>query len=197
MNRQKLILAIALVLLTISIGWSYLNWPRQKSVEVLKYAPGQPPAQVNRVGDKKIAQDDERTVNLARLDQEQTVFSGYRRNIFKPLWLSEMAVIRQKAAAVKPALPLPPPPLPPPVAPVLPRRELTKFIFMGFLKVGNRQTIFLGKDKEILLVKAGETFGGRFKAVQITDRALTIKVLDSEEQIIVPLVDNMPLGAAR
>jgi len=105
-----------------------------------------------------------------------------------------MAVIRQKSAAVKPALP-PPPPLPPPVAPVLPRRELTKFTFMGFLKVGNRQTVFLGKDKDILLVRAGETFGGRFKAVQITDRALTIRVLDSEEEIIVPLVDNRALGA--
>ena len=194
MNRQKLILAIVLILLAISISWSYLNWPRQKSVEVLKYAPGQPPAQASRVGEKKTTQDDERILNLARLDQEQTVFSGYRRNIFKPLWLSEMAVIRQKAAAVKPALP-PPPPLPPPVAPVLPRRELTQFIFMGFLKVGNRQTVFLGKDKEILLVRAGETFGGRFKAVQVTDRALTIKVLDSEEEIIVPLVDNRALGS--
>lgn len=195
MNRQKLILAITLVLLAISIGWSYLNWPRQKSVEVLKYAPGQPPVQANRIAEKKVPQDDGRILNLARLEQEQTVFSGYRRNIFKPLWLSEMAVIRQKAAAVKPVLPPPPPP--PPVAPVLPRRELTKFIFMGFLKVGNRQTIFLGKDKDILLVRAGETFGGRFKAVQITDRALTIKVLDSEEEIIVPLVDNRALGSVR
>ncbi len=194
MNRQKLILAIVLILLVLSVGWSYLNWPRQKSVEVLKYAPGQPPVQASRVGEKKLPQDDGRVLNLARLDQEQTVFSGYRRNIFKPLWLSEMAVIRQKSAAVKPALP-PPPPLLPPVTPVLPRRELTKFTFMGFLKVGNRQTVFLGKDKDILLVRAGETFGGRFKAVQITDRALTIRVLDSEEEIIVPLVDNRALGA--
>ncbi len=193
MNRQKLILAIALVLLVLSVGWSYLNWPRQKSVEVLKYAPGQPPAQANRVAEKKTSQDDDRVLNLARLDQEQTVFSGYRRNIFKPLWLSEMAIIRQKAVASKPVLPPPPPP--PPIAPVLPRRELTKFTFMGFLKVGNRQTVFLGKDKDILLVRAGETFGGRFKAVQITDRALTIRVLDSEEEIIVPLVDNRALGA--
>jgi hypothetical protein len=195
MNRQKLILAIALVLLVLSVGWSYLNWPRQKSVEVLKYAPGQPPAQANRVAEKKTVQDDDRVLNLVKLDQEQTVFSGYRRNIFKPLWLSEMASIRQKAAAVRPALPPPPPPLPPPVAPVMPRRELTKFTFMGFLKVGNRQTVFLGKDKDILLVRAGETFGGRFKAVQITDRALTIRVLDSEEEIIVPLVDNRALGS--
>jgi len=193
MNRQKMILAIAVVLLVLSVVWSYLNWPRQKSVEVLKYAPGKPAVQTGTIAVKKVPAADERVLNLASLDQEQTVFSGYRRNIFKPLWLSEMASIRQKAAASKPALPPPPPVLPP--APVLPRRELTKFTFMGFLKIGNRQTIFLSKDKDILLVRAGETFGGRFKAVKITDRALTIRVLDSEEEIIVPLVDNRALGA--
>jgi len=193
MNRQKLILAIALVVLALSVTWSYLKWPRQKSVAVLKYAPEQTPAPATAVTGKAAPQDEGRILNLAKLDQEQTVFSGYRRNIFKPLWLSEQAVMKQKAAAVRPVVPPKLPPLPPVIPVIEPRRELTKFIFMGFLKVGNRQTIFLGKDSEILLVRAGETFAGRFKATQITDKALTIKVLNSDEEIIVPLVDNRAL----
>lgn len=193
MNRQKLILFIAVILLVLSVFWSYMNWPRQKTVSVLKYAPGQQSVPASAAFDEKSQQDDGRILNLAQLDREQGKFKGYRRNLFKPLWSNEMAGMKQKAAAFKPALP-PPLLLPPPVAPVEPpRQELIKFTFMGFLDAGNRKTVFLTKDNAILLVRAGETFADRFQAVQITDQALTIKVIDSNEEIIVPLIENQPL----
>jgi hypothetical protein len=195
MNRQKQILAIVLLLLALSVSWAYVNWPRQKSVAVLKYAAGQQPVPAVVPSEKQGRADDGRILNLSELDRERPPFKGYRRNIFRPLWFDEMAGLKQKAAAVRPIV-MPPPP--PPIVPAMvPRREMTRFTFIGFLKTDSRKTVFLGKDKEILLVRAGETFAGRFKAVQITDKVLTIKVLDTNEEIIVPLIENRPLGSAR
>jgi hypothetical protein len=194
MNRQKQILAVTLILLLLAVVWSYYNWPRQKSVAVLKYAPGQQPTTAI-TSDRPAAADDGRVLNMALLDKESSPFKGYHRNIFRPLVMDEMAASRQKAVVSKPQ-PLPlPPPLPPPALP--PRRELARFTFLGFLQTAGSKIVFLGKDKEVLLVKAGDTFAGIYKAAQITDRVLTIKVIDGDEEIIVPLVDNRPLGANR
>jgi hypothetical protein len=194
MSRQKQVLAVTLILLLLAVAWSYYNWPRQKSVAVLKYAPGQQPAAAI-ASDRPAVADDGRVLNMALLDKEPPPFKGYHRNIFRPLLLDEMTAARQKAVVAKP-LPLPvPPPLPPPALP--PRRELARFTFLGFLQTAGSKTVFLGRDKEVLLVRAGDTFGGIYRAAQITDRVLTIKVIDGDEEIIVPLVDNRPLGANR
>ena len=186
MNRQKQILAVALLLLVLSVSWAYVKWPRQKTVPELKYAPGQQAAPAGQSTEKKpAAQDDGRVLNLSQLDREYA-FNGYLRNIFKPFGMQENTQIN----VVKPVLPPPPPPVP--IVPAVePQRELAKFTFIGFLKTGDRRTVFLTKDKdEIMLVKAGDTFAGRYKAVQITDKMLTIKVLDGDEEIIVPLNDS-------
>lgn len=194
MNRQKQIFAITLLLLVLSVAWAYVNWPRQKSVTTLKYAPGQQ-AEVVRTKPGQSQSDDGRVLNLALLEKEQPPFKGYRRNIFKPLWFDDFAAVKQKAVAVRP---IAPPPPPPPVAPVIqPRRELARFTFMGFLHTGDRKTVFLGMGKEILLVRSGDIFAGRYKAAQITDKALTIKVTDGDEEIIVPLIDSRPFGSGR
>ena len=75
------------------------------------------------------------------------------------------------------------------------RQELGKFVFKGFLNEDNQKTIFLIKDGDILLVKKGDVFDKRYKAASITDQALTIQVIDSGEEIVIPLMENLSLTA--
>jgi hypothetical protein len=147
------------------------------------------------------AAGDERTLRLDLLEQEQYGFKGYRRNIFKPIFTDEFRLMKQKALAIKPPpIPpvavAPPPVAPPPVAqPETLKSTLARFVFLGYLKKDNRKTIFLSKDKDIILVRKGDKFAGRYEAKSITDQALTIVASDSGEEIIIPLLENQPLVA--
>ena len=217
MNRQKLALFILLIVLILAVIWSVMSVPRQKTVSKLKYAPGQtqatvktvpaPPA-ANPVSATKpapapVAQGDERVLRLDLLEREQSGFKGYRRNIFKPIFTDEITLMKQKAIAFKPP-PLPPVAVAPPPKvepPPVTQQEtlqstLARFVFLGYLKKDNRKTIFLSKDKEIILVRKGDKFAGRYEAKSVTDQALTIVATDSGEEIIIPLIENQPLIAA-
>jgi hypothetical protein len=213
MNRQKLALFILLMVLVLVVAWSYMSVPRQKTVSRLKYAPGQtqpavkaaaaPAANAAKLTSAPSAAGDERALRLDLLEREQTGFKGYRRNIFKPIFTDEIMLMKQKAVAIKPP-PLPPvavvqPPIvvpPPVVQPVTLQNTLARFVFLGYLKKDNRRTIFLSKDNEIILVRKGDKFAGRYEAKSVTDQTLTIAATDTGEEIIIPLIENQPLIAA-
>jgi hypothetical protein len=206
MNRQRLALFILLIVLVLAVAWSFMSVPRQKTVNTLKYAPGQQASQARPVSSpasapKPATPEDSRTLRLDLLDQVHAGFKGYRRNIFKPIFVDEVKVMKQMALAVKPVLI-------PPVAvqvqkpvetvteqPETPQKVLAKFTFLGFVKKDNRKTIFISRGNEIILVKKGDVFAGNYEAASITDQALTIKVVDSGEQIVIPLLENRPLAA--
>lgn len=203
MNRQRLILLVLAVVFVIASVWSYTALPRQKTIERLTYVPGQRSNTSSPAGVRTSARAmyDSRVLNMALLDKERAEYNGYRHNIFKPLFADEQKFLKQKAAAFKPPV-LPPvqPPIVVPATPVAARPEtaaLAHFTFLGFLKKGNHKTIFLAKDKDILLVKSGDTIAGRYVASAITDQALTLQVVDTNDQIVIPLVENRPLGMAR
>lgn len=190
MNRQKLLLFCLLILLALAMVWGYVRMPRQKRVAVLKYAPGghvqpPPPGDGGRRGANSL--------RLDLLDRQQADFSGYRRNLFKPVFVDPVKAARLKQVAIKPRPPQRP--LPPPVE-VPPRRELARFTFLGFLQKDNRKTVFLSRDGEIILVRKGDTFAGRYQASSVTDQALTIKVSDTGEEIVIPLVEFASLFPA-
>jgi hypothetical protein len=200
MNRQKLLLLVLVVLLMVSVVWSYLKWPRQERVAALKYAPGQagtaggkaPAAPAPQPGQKGGGT----VLRLDLLEREKPSFTGYRRNIFKPVFSDETRIMKQQAAPSRPvAPPRPvPPPVPVPSAPSpTPRSELARFTFLGFLNKDGRRTVFLAKDRDIILVKQGDRFAGRYEATSITGQALTIKVTDTGEEIVIPLVENQQL----
>jgi hypothetical protein len=213
MNRKKLALFILLIVLALALVWSFMSVPRQKTVTTLKYAPGQtqptlktavatPAANAVKQISSPAATGDERTLRLDLLEREQSGFKGYRRNIFKPIFSDEIKLMKQKAVAIKPP-PIPPvavlPPKvePPPVAqPETLQKTLARFVFLGYLKKDNRKTIFLSKDNDIILVRKGDRFAGRYEAKSVTDQALTIVATDSGEEIIIPLIENQPLIAA-
>lgn len=205
MNRQKLILFVLLILLVLTLVWSFTHLPRQATVATLKYAPGQQAAAPRPLSPASSAvmpnRSGGRTLRMDLLNQEQQGFKGYRRNIFKPVFVDDFKLMKLKAAAIKPMALPPPQPVkvvpPQPAVVVAPVRELIKFTFLGFLQKDNHKTIFLSRDKDIFLVKKGDTFGGRFMATAITEQTLTIKVNNTGEEIVIPLIEYRSLRAAK
>jgi hypothetical protein len=213
MNRKKLALFILLIVLVLTAAWSYRALPRQKTVSTLKYAPGQKsparktsaPAPAKAPGAQPVPVTATGALRLDLLEKGAVAFKGYRRNIFKPIFVDEFKIMKQKALAVKP-VPIPPvavqaqvqkPVETPAVVSDTPQKALATFTFLGFLKKDNRRTIFLSKGSDIILVKKGDKFAGNYEATSITDQALTIMVVSSGEQIVIPLIENRPLAAAK
>jgi len=202
MNRQRLILAILLVVLGLSLIYSYVRSPRQQTVTSLSSATStKAPSRDRKAAPAKPVTDETR-VRLDLLECSKGRFAGFRRNIFRPIFHDET-----KVPPAPPVLPRPiPPPLPP--RPVLPSpppsvappqpppvvRDMARFTFLGFLKKENRKTIFLAKDKEIILVRQGDKIAGIYEAVNITDEALSIRSTTDGSEIVIPLVENRPLS---
>jgi hypothetical protein len=208
MNRKKLLLFILLISFALAATWGFLSRPQLKTVENLKFAPGKTiVAEKRREAAIAPPASASRNLRLDLLDRQQPSFSGYHRNIFKPIFVDEVREIMKKSAVVKPVLPPPPipkptpPPPPPPVAmPETPAQALARFTFLGFMSRDAVKTIFLAKEtkekdkeRDIILVKKGDTFGGRYEAAALTDQALTILVTDTGDEIVVPLIENQAL----
>ena len=203
MNRQKLALAILLGIFAVALVVSYFRMPRQKTVAQLTYTQG------SRAEAKKPAttpQPDDTKLRLDLLDREQPQFTGFRRNIFKPLFREEVTFPGgQSARPMTIPLPPPPPPLPPPPAPPAQvveqptplQQDMARFTFLGFLKKDALKIIFLAQDKEIFLVKKGDKLAGRYEVTSITDEALTIQVQGDGGEIVIPLTENRALSAPR
>jgi hypothetical protein len=71
--------------------------------------------------------------------------------------------------------------------------EVGRFTFLGFLQKENRKVIFLSRDNEIILVRKGDKIAGKYEVASITEQALTINLMGSSEQIVVPLLENRAL----
>ena len=193
MNRSRLILFILVIVFAGVVLWSYSAIPRLKTVDTSTVKPVVRVAPVPPTNKPARTVDDGTILNLALLDSEPAGFSGYRRNIFKPFFADEMKAAKQKTVVMKP----PPPPMPiAPVQPVVVQPEaapLARFTFLGFLKKGAVKTIFLANEKDIILVKQGDKIAGRYEATEISDEALTLTVVDSGDEIVIPLIENRPL----
>ncbi|MBT0893163.1 type II secretion system protein PulP [Geobacter hydrogenophilus] len=199
MNRQRLILSILLVVFVVAAIVSYIRMPRQQTVS--KVPP--PPAKVSRSPKPTgaVATDD-RKLRLDLLECTSNRFAGFRRNIFRPIFRGETKQSRPLPMMLPKAVPPPPPaapvalPPPMPVAPQPPQvvRDMAKFTFLGFLKKDNHKTIFLARDKEIILVRQGDKIAGNYEATTITDEALSIRSLTDGSEMVIPLVENRPLA---
>ena len=196
MNRQRLILFILVILFGVAALWSYSAMPRPKTVSNLTFKPGQQAKPVVAGTEKPGRDGDDGTrLKISLLDTEKPEFKGYRRNIFKPVFVDEMAVAKQ-AVPFYPPLRVPPPSSEPMIMTPT-AAPLASFTFLGFLKKGSVKTIFLAKENDILLVKKGDKFAGRYEATDISDMELTLKTTDSGETIVIPLVENLPLATPR
>ena len=213
MNRQKLLLCALLLILAGSIAYSFLRSPKQERVASLTYAPGATAgARKGQAPPKSQPQAAEGEVNLALLDREPPRFSGYKRNIFSPIFRDEVKpppfkplpppprTVKSPVPLPQAAPPPPPPPPPPPTPEELARQaaeaELSKFTFLGFLKKDGQKTVFLSKNNEIFLAKKGSTLG-QFQISELSDDAITIRSALGGRELVIPLIENRALGARR
>ncbi len=189
MNRQKLLLSVLLLGLALSLTYSFLKMPRQKSVPTLTYAPGTA-AKVKKTPQPVFSNETKLRMDL--LNREPERFSGFRRNIFAPLAQEKREKIPKRRARMRKKMSLPPPAQmaePPSI-----QREMAQFTFMGFLKKDNKKTIFLSANNEIFLVKKGDTIAGKYLVANITDEMLSVRSSENGMEIIIPLIENRPLN---
>jgi hypothetical protein len=197
MNRQRLILFILVIFFGIAALWSYNAIPRLKTVIPATSKTSQQAIPAIAATNKPVRDADDGTrLKINLLDREPDGFKGYRRNIFRPIFAAEVKVVKPIAVTVKPPVIAPPVQAPPviiqPVA-----APLARFTFLGFLKKGSVKTIFLAKEKDILLVKKGDIIAGRYEATGISDQALTLTVTDTGDEIVIPLIENRSLIPAK
>lgn len=206
MNRKKLILALLVVALIGAVIYSFVTAPRQQRAGQVKYRPGAPapsPRKPTHLAKEKSRPEGG---DVALLQQEQPRYSGYRRNIFSPIFREEVKLPPVRLPLPPPPKPLPLPLPPKPMAPVkeqpkepaLPpqsreQMELARFTFLGFMSKDGAKTVFLSKDKEIYLVKKGATVAGMFVVTNLTDDALTLTSLSGGNELVIPLVENRAL----
>lgn len=197
MNRQRVILFVLVMLFGLAALWSYSAMPRLKTVSTVsnKPEPKAKPVTGNVTPVREV--DDGTRLKISLLDVERADFKGYRRNIFKPVFVDELKIVKQKAVAIK----VPPPKIvtaPVQQAIIQPESSpLARFTFLGYMKKGAVKTIFLAKDKDILLVKEGDKVAGRYEATEISDQALTLTVTDTGDEIVIPLIENRPLAKSK
>jgi hypothetical protein len=194
MNRQKLVLSVLLALFAISLVYSFWRMPRQKSVSSVQQAPGAATGKSvtsgrQIFGDKKL--------RLDLLEQPTGQFSGFKRNIFQPLFHQKSLDLPGPPPQTAKPLPMPVPsqviPVPQP-SPV--QRDMAQFTFLGYMKKDNRKTIFLTSNNEIFLVKKGDRIAGKYEVVNISDEMIAIRSLEHSGEIIIPLIENRPLQVA-
>jgi hypothetical protein len=205
MNRKKLTLAILLVIFVLSLVYSYVRQPKQQRATSLKYPPGAVAVTGRATLNKQVIMPlDDKKLHLELLDREPGRSAGTRRNIFAPVFKEELKPLPFRPAPPAVKLPLPPPPpataVTPPSQIVEPsplQKDMAKITFLGFLKKENQKTVFLSSDKQIFVVKKGDTIAGKYDVTNVTDDALTIYPKSGGGEIVIPLVENKSLTAPR
>ena len=211
MNRQKQVLFILVIVLLLSMVYSYYRMPVQKrQPKPANVAGVAPPAANGKVvaaakpATGVTAESDQ--LQLALLDKQESKFRGFKRNLFKPIFREEVKI-----------KPLPPPPPAPPQRSILPsskpaatpptttagpptavetaKQEIGRLRFLGFLRKDTRKTIFLAEGSEIFLVRKGDKIAGRYQVTALTDDAITITVLADKSDLVFPLVESRALSA--
>jgi hypothetical protein len=191
MNRQKMALALLLAVFAISVAYSFMRLPQQRSVVKLKYTTGMKVDSYRMINK---AQDDYK-LHLELLDREMPRFSGFRRNIFRPIFSNEIKLASIPKKPIKPAPPAPLPPPPPPVVKTpaqIAMEEVGQFAFLGYLQKENRKTVFLTKNNEIILVKKGDKVVGKYEVADINENMMTIAIAPGGEQVVIPLQHSRP-----
>ena len=105
MNRQRLILAALVGVLLLAVGYSIIRFPRQQEA-----GKSSSPLGAASAGKKKQLQGEDNRVRLDLLGKNRTGFTGFKKNIFAPIFRD-----LSKLPPVRAVIPAPPPPPPPPV----------------------------------------------------------------------------------
>ncbi len=191
-DKQKWLGAGGLVLVWITLfSVMVISAPPPEEVP-LKYRTGKVMARATAA-----APDQEWTVHSLHA-QERQLPDRPKRNIFlpppRPVEPQVTRVARQKkpqpliAETAPPTPPVPPPPTPEELAQqqeALRRQQLqeqmAQYRYLGYVNRNGVQQAFLGKGREIYIIREGDTLEGKFQVALI--EATSVKLFDAESKL--------------
>jgi hypothetical protein len=176
MNRQKVILALLVVVLIVSVIVAWLRMPRQKSVQQLKFKRGASVS--NAADDRQHAKAVELRVELLG-QRQQAVNVG--KNLFNPTGGGQAGTAARAVPTPRVATaPPPPPPTPEEIA----RKQLAAFRYLGSYSKKNSKVVFLASGEEILTVRVGDMLIPGYLVTAIEDERLLLQSPDGRQQLV-------------
>lgn len=186
-----------------SLIYGYLQMPKQERITSAEQRSSTKKQQATR--------DDGGYPRLRSdlLDRKSQPYPGVHRNLFgssQRVEEIEVYIEEPQTVIIPPVVVAPPPPPPPPSPQEIARQELSRYKFVGFFKKGEKQTIFLTTNEDVLLVRKGEYLGRdrKYFVVNITDTDMelrkegagdfSIKLTDQESLSAIPLLPPSPSG---
>lgn len=186
-----------------SLIYGYLQMPKQERITSAE--------QRSQTKKQQATRDDGGYPRLRSdlLDRKSQPYPGVHRNLFgssQRVEEIEVYIEEPQTVIIPPVVVAPPPPPPPPSPQEIARQELSRYKFVGFFKKGEKQTIFLATNEDVLLVRKGEYLGRdrKYFVVNITDTDMelrkegagdfSIKLTDQESLSAIPLRQPSPSG---
>ncbi|PKN11934.1 MAG: hypothetical protein CVU69_09995 [Deltaproteobacteria bacterium HGW-Deltaproteobacteria-4] len=205
--KSKRFLGFLIAAFIAALIYGYLQMPKQERVTTSDEKSFQQPQAKKQQPGKKTTPPGEKNFPRLRtdlLERKSQPYPGVRRNLFSADIVGsqleeEIEIIIEKppAVIVPPVFVAPPPPPPRQPSPQeIAQKELARYKFVGFFKKGEKKTIFLSVDGEILLVRKGEYLGRdrKYYVVNITDTTLELRK-DGVGDFSIKLIDQEPFSA--
>lgn len=182
-SRKTSILVVLLFILASMVIYRVVTREEPKKVRELTYKPG-----AGRQKAEGSSMSATKTVPLFKMVKR--AYRGVIRNPFQALYPPPPPPLAPKSVPV-------PPPLPAPSAvitttgPSPAQTESGRFKFLGFLQKEGESKIFLSRDKEVFIVKKGDSVT-IFQVADITDNSVTLLSRDSKEEFKLIIEDVKP-----
>ncbi len=189
MDRKKVILLILVLLFGISLTYRLMNPYKQPRVTHLKYSP------TSQAGRKQNSKSN------ATHDVVSCESALYLLTLLGEPPVHQVKVIKNPFFRTQPKKEAPRPDdknIPKPIPPTGPKpqdpkekvkRDLSRFRVFGFFESNGKVTLFLEKDKNILIIREGDWIEGRYRVIDITTSALRLKAPEIGEEIHIDLSD--------
>ncbi len=176
MNRQKLLLALLVSILIVSVIVAWFRMPHQKSVQQLKFQQGA--SALHAAGDRQQGKAIELRVDL--LEQKPPAVL-IKKNLFNPMG-DEQGRAAARATSGSRAVIAPPPP--PPTPEEIARKKLASFTYLGSYSKKNSKVVFLANGDEILTVRVGDMLIPGYVVTTIEDDRLLLQSADGKQQLV-------------
>lgn len=189
-SRKNSILVVLLFILATLVAYRIASREEPKKVRELTYKPGAG-RQVPVVGGEKIPPLNPPLIKEGtKGGVEKRRYNGVIRNPFQPLYPPPVVVKKQAPPSPLPAI-APVQVVPEPKGPSPAQTESGRFKFLGFLQKEGESKIFLSRDKEVFIVKKGDSVT-IFQVADITDNSVTLLSRDSKEEFKLIIEDVKP-----
>ena len=191
-SRKTSILVVLLFILASMVVYRVVTKEEPKKVRELTYKPGAG-GQGPVVGGEKIPPLNPPLIKGGtKGGVEKRAYKGVIRNPFQALYPPPPPPLAPKSAPVPPPpAPAPSPVISEPKGPSPAQTESGRVRFLGFLQKEGESKIFLSRDKEVFIVKKGDSVT-IFQIADITDNSVTLLSRDSKEEFKLIIEDVKP-----